>query len=251
MQRREIVIDCPSLLTQIVAHRNEAFMIDKSIADEVRRRRLTYVDKEKFDSLYECLAKVRVSQILGDFVEFGVALGGSGICLAKALTAGRRYLGFDVFGMIPPPSTADGEEVHARYNTIASGQSAGIDGDQYYGYVEDLYDVVKNNFLSFGCTVDNKQIILVRGLFHDTLPLQNEISIALAHIDCDWYESVSYCLNYVWPRLSTGGFIVVDDYTAWSGCKKATDEFVSSHKAVEPIRYSPHAVLQKRTDAVM
>jgi asparagine synthase (glutamine-hydrolysing) len=223
-------------------------MTDKSIADEVRRRRLTYVDREKFDSLYDCINKVQVSKTLGDFVEFGVALGGSGICLAKALTAGRRYLGFDVFGMIPAPSTADGAEVHARYKTIASGQSAGIDGDQYYGYVDNLYEVVKTNFLSFGCTVDDKQIILVKGLFRDTLPLHQEISIALAHIDCDWYESVSYCLNYVFPRLSTGGFIVVDDYTAWSGCKKATDEFVSSHQTVKPVRYSPHAVLQKPTN---
>jgi asparagine synthase (glutamine-hydrolysing) len=223
-------------------------MTDKTIADEVRRRRLTYVDHEKFDSLYDCVAKVRMSQTPGDFVEFGVALGGSGICLAKALTAGRRYLGFDVFGMIPAPSAADGEEVHARYSTIASGRSAGIDGDQYYGYVDNLYEVVKTNFLSFGCTVDDKQIILVKGLFRDTLPLHHEIRIALAHIDCDWYDPVSYCLNYVWPRLSTGGFIVVDDYTAWSGCKKATDEFVSSHKTAKPVRYSPHAVLQKPAD---
>ena len=223
-------------------------MIDRSVAGEVTRRRLSYLSPDKFDSLYDCMEKVQMLQIAGDFVEFGVALGGSGICLAKALTGNRRYVGFDVFGMIPPPSAADGKEVHARYKVIASGQSTGIGGNQYYGYVANLYEVVKNNFLSFGCEVDNKQIVLIKGLFYETLSHHDQLTIALAHLDCDWYEPVLFCLNYVWPRLATDGFIVIDDYNDWAGCKKATDKFISLQKNLEPVRYRPHAVLRKTAE---
>jgi O-methyltransferase len=220
-------------------------MVDRSIASTVLRRKLTYLGPEKLDSLYKCIDSVQESEIPGDFAEFGVALGGSGICLAHALNGGRRYLGFDVFGTIPPPSDIDGTAIHDRYKIIASGRSSGIDGDRYYGYINNLIDVVKANFSSFGCNVDDKRILLIKGIFTSTLPLYNDISIAIAHVDCDWYEPVLYCLNFVWPRLSLGGFIVVDDYNDWNGCKKATDEFLSSHKNAQLVRHRPHAVIRK------
>ena len=221
-------------------------MVDRSVAEEVRRRKLTYLTPDKFDSLYECIDDVQKSETPGDFAEFGVALGGSGICLAKALNGKQRYVGFDVFSMIPPPSPADGEDVNSRYETIASGKSSGIGGDRYYGYIDNLLEVVKDNFISFGCNVDGGRVILVKGLFQDTLPLHGSINISLAHIDCDWYEPVLYCLNYTWPRLSAGGFVILDDYNDWSGCKKAANEFISLKQDVELIRHCPHAVLRKR-----
>jgi O-methyltransferase len=108
-----------------------------------------------------------------------------------------------------------------------------------------LIDVVKANISSFGCNVDDQRILLIKGIFISTLPLYNDISIAIAHVDCDWYEPVLYRLNFVWPRLSLGGFIVVDDYNDWNGCKKATDEFLSSHKNAQLVRHRPHAVMRK------
>jgi O-methyltransferase len=218
-------------------------MMSRTIADEVRRRNLTYLGPEKSNSLFDCVEETLSTHTLGDFVEFGVALGGSGICLASFLDGDRHYVGFDVFSMIPPPSAADGEDVNARYKTIAAGKSAGIGGDQYYGYVENLHEVVKANFRSFG--LSDQKISLVKGLFEETLPLHGSIKIAIAHIDCDWYEPVLTCLNYAWPRLSQGGYIILDDYNDWSGCRKATNEFVSSNKDVKVTRYQPHAVLHK------
>jgi O-methyltransferase len=220
-------------------------MIDRSIGGEVLRRKLTYLAPERLSSIYDCMDSVRNGGVPGDFTEFGVALGGSGVCLAKALDGERRYFGFDVFGMIPPPTDIDGERVNARYQLIASGQSHGIGGGLYYGYVENLYDVVKETFASFGCPVDDRRISLVRGLFADTLPDYGDVRIAVAHLDCDWYEPVKYCLNYVWPRLSPGGFIILDDYNDWEGCRKAADEFMSAAKGFEVVRLFPHAVIKK------
>jgi asparagine synthase (glutamine-hydrolysing) len=220
-------------------------LVDRSVAGDVRRHRLTYLSAQKFESLYDCLDRIVATDVPGDYLEFGVALGGSGVCLARALDGARRYVGFDVFGMIPPPSGADGLDVIERYATIAAGRSTGIGGDRYYGYVDNLYDVVRQTFARFGRPVDGERVELVKGLFEETLPGRPDAPIALAHIDCDWFEPVTYCLDYVWPRLSPGGFMVLDDYNDWSGCRKATDGFLAAHADAGLVRAVPHAVIQK------
>jgi hypothetical protein len=63
----------------------------------------------------------------------------------------------------------------------------------------------------------------VRGLFEDTLHVDKPV--ALAHLDCDWYESVKLCLERIEPMLQAGGVLVIDDYDAWSGCRAAVDEY--------------------------
>jgi hypothetical protein len=68
---------------------------------------------------------------------------------------------------------------------------------------------------------------LVRGWFEQTIPSATPSlgPIALLHLDCDWYESVKLCLDRLYDRVVDGGFIVVDDYGHWQGCRKAIDEF--------------------------
>ena len=70
----------------------------RAIGREVRDRKLTYLSPKKLRSLLNAVDAVTLGEVPGDFLEFGVALGGSGICLASRLEPGRRYLGFDVFG---------------------------------------------------------------------------------------------------------------------------------------------------------
>ena len=167
--------------------------------------------------------------------------------MARSLDKGRRYIGFDLFGTIPQPSERDGARPHERYKTIASGQSAGIGGDTYYGYIANLYEVVRGNFASLECPVDDRRIKLVKGLFEDTLPKNGNVKIALAHIDCDWFDPVTTCLEYVWPKLSDGGIVILDDYNDWDGCKKATDQFLAVSSGFEIITLQPHAVIKKKS----
>jgi len=51
-------------------------------------------------------------------------------------------------------------------------------------------------------------------------------NIAILHIDADWYESVKLCLERFYDHIQPGGFVVIDDYSYWDGCKRATDEFL-------------------------
>ena len=136
----------------------------------------------------------------------------------------RRLQVYDVFDIIPPPSENDTEEVHHRYRVIKSGQSEGIGGDRYYGYQNDLYNTVKANLEGFGIDLDRQNVALIKGLVQETLWVKEPI--AFAHIDVDWYEPVKTCLERIFPLLSVGGVMVLDDYHSWGGCKRAVDEYL-------------------------
>src|SRR3546814_8191700 len=118
----------------------------------------------------------------------------------------RCFFGLDFFAMIPPPtSEKDDPKSKTRYEAIASGQAQGLNGDPYYGYRDDLYEHVSTQLARFGTPVDGARINLVKGLFEETLPSLDIERIAFAHIDCDWYDPVRYCLDETSRRLAPGG----------------------------------------------
>ena len=217
------------------------------IISRVVERRLTYLTPEKLSGLIAAIERVDARGVRGDLAEFGIALGGSAICIASRLGAERNFYGFDNFEMIPPPQALDGERPNRRYDVIKSGRSGGIAGERYYGYVENRFAVVTQTFDDFGLPVDGKRICLVKGLFEDTLPGHLMRPIAFAHIDCDWYAPVMFCLQHLYPLLPVGGTVVVDDYRHWEGCTKATDEFVAAHPVMVLEPAATHATLVKQS----
>jgi asparagine synthase (glutamine-hydrolysing) len=178
--------------------------------------------------LERAAAALRRNGIEGDFCEFGLALGGSGILLAHhAGRDGRQFHGFDVFAMIPPPtSDKDDPASKARYAEIAAGSSKGIGGDTYYGYLDNLFDIVSASFARHGVPVDGRRVFLHKGLFEETLPGYAQRPVALAHVDCDRYDPAKLVLNALADRVPSGGVIVMDDYHAYGGARTATTEFL-------------------------
>jgi O-methyltransferase len=215
------------------------------LAREVRRRNLTYLVPEKLRAIETSLSHVENSEVVGDFLEFGVALGGSAVLIASHLSPGRVFHGYDVFGMIPAPSKEDDARSHQRYEEIRSGRSSGLGGETYYGYMTDLYDRVCETFRSFGMPVDGKRISLHRGLFADTLNPAERRPVAFAHIDCDWHDPVRFCLESIGHRIPMGGRIVLDDYNDYGGCRKAADAFLQRHPDFAVVRRAPSAVLER------
>jgi O-methyltransferase len=220
-----------------------------STARTIRRKRLTYLSPVKLRNLERCLAEIRRHRVPGDLIEAGVALGGSAHLLASHVDATpgiqRRFVGYDTFGMIPPPSDRDGSDARERHQVIASGGSQGIGlGDVYYGYVDDLYGQVRNTFASLGTPVDDNRIALVQGLFEETLCQTPPESIALAHVDCDWFDPVSQCLDAIGPALAPGGFIVVDDYGDYDGCRWAVHDFLARRPEFRVTTVAQNLVLQ-------
>jgi O-methyltransferase len=193
------------------------------IMSQIRDRKLTYLSDSRLKVLAElCLANER-RHVPGVIIEAGCALGGSSILLCASKSPQRDLLIYDVFEMIPPPTNKDGTDVHERYAVIKSGQSKGIGGGTYYGYMDNLLNQVKEAFSELGYPIETNNVFLIKGMLQETLNVSQPV--ALAHIDVDWYEPVKTCLERVFPQLSAFGAIVIDDYQDWSGCRTAVDEF--------------------------
>jgi len=199
------------------------------VIDSVREEGLSYLDKAALIDLALVADRNERRGVDGTVIECGCALGGSAIVLATAKAATRPLFVYDVFGMIPPPSDRDGADVHERYETIVSGQSVGIGENPYYGYEENLRGQVEASFERHGRAVADHAVRLVEGLYEDTLHVDGPVS--LAHLDCDWYDSVMVCLERIVPHLARRGTLVVDDYHSWSGSRRAVDDFFAYQPA--------------------
>ncbi len=196
--------------------------VNKVIAG-VREESLTYLSPENLGALASVTAEADRASRPGLIIEAGTALGGSAIVMAAAKSPERPMKVYDVFGMIPEPSEADGPDVHKRYERIKGGEAKGVGGETYYGYRDDLMHEVTESFSRHGVPLAENNVELVKGLFQDTIHLDEPV--AFAHLDGDWYESTMVCLERIAPLLLPGGRIVLDDYHAWSGCRTAVDEY--------------------------
>ncbi|WP_197203406.1 TylF/MycF/NovP-related O-methyltransferase [Crateriforma conspicua] len=195
----------------------------KEIVRSVIDQKITFLPENSINSLLHLMCEIEDHKIRGDVIEAGCALGGSGIALCAAKDKDRSLHLYDTFGMIPPPTDNDDSDVHERYEVIANGKAKGINGDRYYGYNEDNLPLVVESFNRFAMPVDECNVHFHKGLLQDTMVVPGPI--ALAHIDVDWYDPVYVSLERIVPKLEPGGAIVLDDYFAWSGCRKATDNF--------------------------
>jgi hypothetical protein len=198
------------------------------VVRQVRAQRLTYLEPAALVELYEAVRRIETDGRPGIMIEAGVALGGSAVLLAAAKGEKRPLHLYDTFEMIPPPSPSDGPDAHQRYDTITTGKAVGIKGDHYYGYRDNLLDSVANTFSKFRLPPEENRVSFWKGYFQDTLVINEPV--ALAHIDCDWYDSVMWCLEQIVPNLVVGGTLVIDDYEAWSGCRKAVDAYFADQR---------------------
>jgi hypothetical protein len=190
----------------------------------IQSRKLTYLSDKKLASILSTCRAIEEANFPGIFLEAGCALGGSAILIATTKNTERPFFIYDVFGMIPPPTKEDTQDAHNRYRTIVERKSTGIGGSKYYGYQENLYDLVRSNLRSFGINCEEQSVFLIKGLVQDTMKIDQPV--AFAHVDVDWYEPVMTCLRRVFPNLVLGGSIILDDYYDWGGCRKATDEYL-------------------------
>jgi len=197
---------------------------EKDLIHDLRKKGLTYLSEIKLIGIVNACNEIREAERQGFFIEAGCALGGTSILISKQKSEERPFQVYDVFGMIPPPTKEDTEDVHDRYQTIVEGKSEGLNGNKYYGYEENLYEKVQSNLKSFGIDCQKESVRLIKGLVQDTMKINEPV--AFAHIDVDWYEPVKTCLEQIFPNLVVGGCIILDDYYDWGGCRKATDEYL-------------------------
>jgi O-methyltransferase len=181
-------------------------------------------------ALVQAVRYLNAARIEGDIVECGVWRGGSSI-LAKLTHADadasmpRRFILFDTFAGMTKPEPVDvscmtSESALREYNK-------GIRAT-HNAYVYAPLEKVVNNFKDLG--VFDEDVIFHKGAVEDTL--RNEANlpdrIALLRLDTDWYASTKVELEVLYPRLSIGGVLLIDDYGHWEGARKAVDEYFSN-----------------------
>ena len=190
------------------------------LAWQVKRSKKTFLSWPKLVSMLESFNQLRKRWPRKPLqvAEFGVGRGGSAILLGWLV---GRYGGtitlYDVFGQIPAPTEVDGEKAQQRYQKILHRE-----GQEYYGNVPDLLDVVLED-ISRVCP--RERIETIQGRYEDLLPTQTTAkAFDLVHIDCDWYESSRAVLAYLKNHLSPGAILQIDDYGHWQGSRKAYNE---------------------------
>lgn len=192
-----------------------------------RIKRYTMTTPKRCRLLWNQCQLLMARQVPGCFVECGVWRGGSSGIMGLALRHAGHNRGlhlFDSFEGLPEPTSIDGHEA-AKYSCWrASGNLTSI-GKCQAGRKE------VEQLLFEQLHLPRSQVHFHVGWFQKTIPADADHieAIALLRLDGDWYESTMVCLNYLYPKLSSGGIVLLDDYYAWAGCKKAADEYRERH----------------------
>lgn len=210
---------------QIIKKKRKTLALDEIDAKLIRRikdEKLTYLSKNALQLLLDAIDEINENDVKGNIVETGCALGGSSILLGLNRGFRKLYV-YDSFEGMPKPTEKDTIISHKRFEEITSGISEGINDEKYYGYHENLLDVVIQNFKKFNLVPKPDEIEFVKGWYEQTLYVH--YPIALAHIDCDWYSSTLVALQRIEPHLQIGGIIIIDDYNHYAGCKRAIHEY--------------------------
>lgn len=149
--------------------------------------------------------------IEGVFVECGIACGNN---LAAMCLAGRHGYGFDSFEGIPWAGPKDSEQPGIGKKDKSKEGLLESSGVTVHGM-----DDVQKNFERWGLT----NYSLIKGWFINTLPTWN-LPISVLRLDGDLYLSTYESLTYLWPHLSEGGILIVDDWNL-EGCRMAFNEY--------------------------
>jgi O-methyltransferase len=180
----------------------------------------TMLSPARLDNVQHAVTTVIEEKIPGDLIETGVWRGGGSILMRGVLQAygdtSRTVWVADSFQGLPRPEHAvDAGDTHWRYPTLAVS-----------------VDEVRGNFARYGLLDD--RVRFLQGWFADTLPTARIDRLAVLRLDGDMYSSTLDALEPLYPKVSSGGFVIVDDY-ALEGCRQAVDEYRARNRIDEQV----------------
>lgn len=200
----------------------------------------TMTSKIRIETLYNALEKIRLNNILGDLIEVGVWKGGNILGIIEYLNyysmTDRSVWLYDTFAGMTKPSEKD--------CTNEFNKECSMNKDDTLSFWERHNNKNVNNWCY--CSLDDVKKTLSKSNFPNnnikyivgdvcvTLKDKTNIpeKISLLRLDTDWYESTKIELEYMYPKLSNGGVLIVDDYGYWNGSKKAVDEYFENKNII-------------------
>ena len=185
----------------------------------------TMIGMKRLNNLQACMEDVLKKSIPGDFIETGAWRGGATIFMRAVLQAygvgGRLVWVADSFAGLPEGDAAkypaDAGDVHHTYNIFLSVS----------------LEEVQDNFRRYNLL--DEQVRFLKGWFKDTLPTAPINSLAVLRLDGDMYESTMDGFTHLYPKVSAGGYVIIDDYHL-KGCRQAVHDYRSAHSINEEIK---------------
>jgi O-methyltransferase len=184
----------------------------------------TMIGIHRLGQIQNCIIDVRRNRVCGDFIETGTWRGGASIFMRAVLKAygdvSRHIWVADSFmGMPQPdltlfPQDADSPFCHQSHMAVALEQ-------------------VKQNFAKYDLL--DAQVRFLAGWFRDTLPAAPIDHLAIIRLDSLMYESTTESLEYLYPKLSVGGYVIIDDYFT-PYCTQAVDNYRRKYDIAEPLQ---------------
>jgi len=179
----------------------------------------TMIGLKRLDNLHFCVEDVLARGVPGDLIETGVWRGGAVILMRGILKAhgvtDRKVWVADSFEGLPPPNAE-------RYP-----RDAGVDLSVFRPQLGVSLEAVQNNFRRYDLLDD--QVRFLKGWFRDTLPTAPVERLAVLRLDGDLYESTMDALTHLYPKLSPGGYCIIDDYNAMEPCRHAVTDYREQH----------------------
>ena len=184
----------------------------------------TMIGLKRINNLQACVESILRDGVPGDLIETGVWRGGASIFMRGVLKAHgdttRTVWVADSFEGLPKPRRGvwrdDERGALWRFGTLAVS-----------------LEQVRANFERYGLLDD--QVRFLKGWFQDTLPSAPVERLALLRLDGDMYDSTMDALTPLYPKLSSGGYCIVDDYYSHSGAREAVTEYRERNGIVDPI----------------
>lgn len=188
------------------------------------------IDFDGLDTVWDNLQAVLNKHTPGDIVEFGCYVGTTSLVIRKLLdeyheSDKRVFHVYDSFGGLPEKSRQD-----------ISAAGVDFEAGKLWARKRDLI----REFQSAGLRTP----IIHKAWFNELTSADVPGEIAFAFLDGDFYSSIIDSLRLVWPRMTTGGRIVVDDYQreALPGVSQALRDFFRA-KSIKIEQRGPRAVI--------
>jgi len=184
----------------------------------------TMIGLSRLNNIEHCVINVLKNDVPGDVAETGVWRGGAAIFMRAVLKAygdlKRKVWLADSFQGLPKPDVANYPADFG--NSLWTFDPLAVSLEK-----------VQANFARYALLDD--QVRFVKGWFRDTLPTAPIDKLAVLRLDGDMYESTIVALRSLYPKVSPGGFVIIDDYGCVPACRQAVDDFRAKKGIVETL----------------
>jgi hypothetical protein len=192
-------------------------------------RPYTMTSPERLVATMDAVTHAVGRNIAGALVECGVWRGGSILAMIRTLQRlgvdDRDVFLFDTFDGMTKPTEADTSpfDPPALETWEQSAQAGRTAWD--WAFSPETFSLAEVQKLLLGTGYPPGRIHFEVGPVEDTLPDRAPDRVAVLRLDTDWYESTAHELDHLYPRLSDGGVLIIDDYGHWEGARRAVDEY--------------------------